>query len=183
MRTGSNDRPPFRTSMTTSKQPLSDVERRLLVDGFDRLKDHPGRALAEIIYRTGIHPIALSEPDRFNLHSDGENLRWTRPKNRASMSVPLDPILKSWFAEWWKAYRAYDVRHIHRLIKRFGEACHIHGLGPRPLRHTFLWRMAQVYPPDEVARKGGCTVQVAIEYARMARTDTDEGIASGRLPP
>jgi len=94
----------------------------------------------------------------------------------------MEPALRAWFPDWWGNYRAYDVRHIHRLIKQFGEACHIHLLGPRALRHTYIWRLAQVFPPDEVARKSGCTVEVALEYARMARTETDRGIAAGILP-
>ena len=168
--------------MTTSLQPLSDIERKLLAAGFSEHRDHPGRPYAEVIYRTGIHPVVLSRPWDFDLHSDGDNLRWTRPKNRAPMLLPMDPALRSWFPEWWSHFVAYDVRSIHRLIKGFGTACHIYNLGPRSLRHTFIWRLAQVYPPDEVARKAGCTVWIAINYARMARTETDQGIASGRLP-
>jgi hypothetical protein len=169
--------------VTTSVQPLSSQERKLLVDGFQRLKNHPGRAYAELIYRTGIHPVAISQPLRFDLHSDGANLRWIRPKNRAKMELALEPALRLWFDGWFHDYEPCTREHIYRLIRQFGNECHIHGLGPRALRHTFLRRLTEAgFAPDEVARMGGCTVRIAIEYARMVRSETNEAIAAGQLP-
>lgn len=168
--------------MTTSTQPLSEEERRLFNEALVLYRDHPGRPLAETIYRTGIHPAGLSDP-YWKLHSDGSSLMWTRPKNHRAMRVELEPGMAEWFLPWLQSYQWLPVREVNRRVARFGRAAGIRGLCPRALRHTFGRRCAEAgMSPDEIAEKMGCTVEQAVDYCRQAHSRAG-GILRQGLPP
>jgi integrase len=160
---------------------LTDIERQLLVSGFLKWSDHPGARFAELIYRAGMHPCVFSEPERWNLHSDGKNLMWKRPKNWSPMQVPMAEELKLWFEGWWAAYQQRPVTRqtVHQAIRSFGVACGIQGLSPRGLRHTYIFRLASKLPIDEVCRYSGTTVKVAVSYSRMANSKNDDVVSRG----
>lgn len=170
--------------MTDSVHVLTERERLKISEAFSTWPPSRATRFSELIYRSGMHPVVLAEPETWGLHTEGEFLLWIRPKNRKPIPLPMEPELKPWFSDWWDSYKARPVarEQIWSNIRDFGRQVGVRGLSPRGLRHTFLFRLAASgLPIDRVAFYGGCTITQAAGYIRMADPKWDQFISSGSL--
>ena len=178
--------------MAKSTEPLTRKELSHLLDALPTFQPREGyyegldpARVVQFFLNTGAHPSVLADPARSGLEVEAKRyVTWKRPKTKRVMRVPIGPELVPWMTEFIQALPVRSEKTYNRLVQEVGNHAGVPGTTPRTLRHTFLRLLAdKTRDIDDVMRFGGCSLKVAVGYARTTDSERDQPILEGGLLP
>lgn len=152
--------------------------------------------IIEFLELTGMAPIVLCRPQKWNLRSapdlpDGTlHVRFTRHKKKGISGETDLPVvtLDDPGARWIPAFidravrRPFSLRTLHRVVSAVGRAAGI-PLSARTLRHTCGVRIAKSGDIGLVCAWLNCSPVTAAHYLRIAGAHDPRFLALARGPP
>lgn len=121
------------------------------------LGPHPW-AVVTILFKTGMHPICLTEIGPANVV--GDVLQWRRAKKaRGTVCTRrLDEVLRLALAEFFRHPRLTRDGY-YKMVRKVGRAAGVRGLSPMTFRHTRAVRLLERgVRPEIVAGALGCSL-------------------------
>jgi hypothetical protein len=130
-----------------------------------------------VFYTTGIHPVCLANPDRYQLRSDGAYAFWLRAKTRRPIAsgrgFPLPPVIQPWFASWIQELPSVQAWWYRDRVHRAGQLWVGNPrIGPNNLRHTAIWRCLRKYGVDVTLDLFEVSPGILIRYARRIASES-----------
>lgn len=166
--------------VVSSKRPLAEDERRVLIDAFRRDQNFVDRnyQTTRVFWSTACHPWSLAHAYdcRWKI-SEEEGHRYVsyvRAKTDHETRLDLDPAIATWLLSFLKDEGGWTEREYHRRVKTYGREIGLEGLGPRALRHDriFLTGRACNWDYNVLASMYGTDMRTLLGYTASERAKT-----------